>query len=77
MQDGASLATFSQDEIYISILKRVASMLLPIVRDSMRVKVNKSSWLEGCILGKLITRELIIKAGRISHSIRDQQNMVG
>jgi hypothetical protein len=63
----AGLATINQKEIDV-ILK--VTHILPIVSDA-RIKV-KGSWVKGCIMSNLITRELIIKAGRIPDIIRGQ-----
>ena len=57
----------------IDVILKVAS-ILPILVRATRVKV-KGSQIEGYILSKLITRKLIIKAGRIPHSIRGQENV--
>jgi hypothetical protein len=63
----AGLATINQKEIDV-ILKVIH--ILSIVSDA-RIEV-KGSWVKGCILSNLITRELIIKAGRIPNIIRGQ-----
>jgi hypothetical protein len=66
------LATISQGEI--DVILKVAS-IIPIV-SYLRIE-DKGNWIKGCIMSNLITRELIVKPGRIQNRASEVSRMWG